>query len=581
MRIGVTVHFLAAAIVITFGTAQRAAWASPPTVSGQDVAATPYPVLAIDPVGLTLGGKTGAWGSTLSLDHSDVNPLRFEYGRCVLAYAYSVKNVGHAPVTDAWALIDSDDMPANKEFLTDLPAIDPGESVTVRGWFPMSAGKHQVFVMIRKYDPLKQTQQPDGAINVDLNSRCLPAAPTSTKVQMTATTPTPSRMPTQPMPPAIRQHKLTRVEFEADIARSNHIDSGRSHVVVYNPNARTRTATITTSLQTQANVASTEFVRLRGLPHALVHPAQPTVGTSQPQSAMGQGSPQPNSARTATSRPISMQQSVSMRTQLCYNGPGATPGIRTVNGSAHATFTPTKSYDLFTIIGCNFGDSATSAKAWIYGTGFKEDFQVLAWTDTSIAVMLDPNLSGVQDQDNLALVVQTSDGKEAQASGFAFYAARDHVQLNSIPQARVTLSSIDPKFGYQYSSPVKNNFLLPHGALGSTNYVYRSWYQKETPSSDYYDLSNLPPGWVVSAVGWGQYDDSCVGVPTYQEGFGPWGPQFDATDNNFKFQWGDTTCSGWIPNPFPFAGWYSNHTQSGYALQVWVDGPRGTENLLP
>jgi hypothetical protein len=265
---------------------------------------------------------------------------------------------------------------------------------------------------------------------------------------------------------------------------------------------------------------------------------------------------------------------------MCYHGPDATPGIRTVNGSAHATFTPTKSYDLYTIVGCNFGDSGSTAKAWIYGSGFKQNFQILAWSDTSIAAMLDPNLSGIQDQDNLTLVVQTSDGKEAQASGFAFYAARDSVQLSSIPQSQVHPSpfSIGP---VAYSSPAKASWAVPQGAVGSTNFVYRIWDQKAAPKWDYYDLSNLPADWVVSAVGWGQYDDSCPGVVTYKEDFGSWGPQFDLIGNNFSFQWGDTSCSGWMPNPFPWLGWYSNHTQSGYALQVWVDGPRGTENLLP
>lgn len=578
MRIGVTFFLLAASAVVIFCTAPRAAWAAP-TATGQHLV-TQLPVIAIDSVGLTLGGKTGAWGSTLSLDQFDVNPIHFEWGRCGLEYAYSVKNVGHVPASDVWAVIYSDDMPAMKEFVTNLPPIDPGKSSAASGWFPMSAGKHQVYVAIKNYDPNSHGSSYT-SVNVNLAAHCAPATSLLTKVQTTAAMPFPSIAPTQPMPATVRQHRLTKAEFQADIAQPRHMRSGKLHAVMKNPNAKTRTATILRRLQNQKTIADTEFARLRALPHVLVQPAVPTVGAGQTQSANGSGSPQPVAAQPSTSGAPSMQLSANTRTQMCYHGPDATPGIRTVNGSAHATFTPTKSYDLYTIVGCNFGDSGSTAKAWIYGSGFKQNFQILAWSDTSVAVMLDPNLSGVQDQDNLTLVVQTSDGKEAQASGFAFYAARDSVQLASIPQSQVHFASslFDPSL--VYASPTTAKSGVPQGAVGSTNFVSRSWSDKTTPSSDYYDFSNLPADWVVSAVSWGQYDGSCYGVVTYKEDFGSWGPQFDTTGNNFNFQWGDTSCSGWMPNPFPWMGWYSNTTQSGYALQVWVDGPRGTENLLP
>ncbi|PZR63425.1 MAG: hypothetical protein DLM53_01175 [Candidatus Eremiobacter antarcticus] len=234
--------------------------------------------------------------------------------------------------------------------------------------------------------------------------------------------------------------------------------------------------------------------------------------------------------------------------------------------------TPDSASNLYSIGGCYFGGSGSNAKAWVYGPGFKRDLELRFWTDNAIVVALDANITGIGDEGNLKLVVQRQDGKQVQVSGIVFYAARDTIQLNSVPGSWVNLGQPSPN---NYESPSKT--LYSHGL---TVALYRQIRAKLTPASDYYDLSGLPPGWVVDKLDWMQYDALCPGVVTYKQDFGSWGPQWDPGTGNFHFQWGDTTCSGWTPSPFPWIGWYSNITSSEYSLRIWVRGPRGTRPSL-
>ena len=170
-------------------------------------------------------------------------------------------------------------------------------------------------------------------------------------------------------------------------------------------------------------------------------------------------------------------------------------GINTVNGKTKGTvFTPVQDYNLYTIKGCMFGDQP--GDAYIFGP-FKAqrlNLQPDFWTDNEIDVRLDPNVAGELDQNNnVTLVVVPKSGTEIKAPGFSFYAARETVQLKTIPQSWVKLYDVTVGFKHatlDYSSPI------PQGSpgAGATTYIYRYLPEKFKPNFDYYDFSQLPPG---------------------------------------------------------------------------------------
>lgn len=128
----------------------------------------------------------------------------------------------------------------------------------------------------------------------------------------------------------------------------------------------------------------------------------------------------------------------------------ATPRIL----SAPSVFTPEAKYNLFTISGCGFGQSATANTAYIFGAnGFRQNLAIDFWSDHGITAHLDPALAGVLDQNNITLVVTPAGRQALQKSGFKFYAARgmpapdgtdQEVQLpyNSIQQSKVAIFNV-------------------------------------------------------------------------------------------------------------------------------------------
>ena len=50
-------------------------------------------------------------------------------------------------------------------------------------------------------------------------------------------------------------------------------------------------------------------------------------------------------------------------------------------------------------------------------SSFREDFQIDQWSDNWIKLSIDPNLKGIDDQDNVTLVIQRQDGKQAGKGG--------------------------------------------------------------------------------------------------------------------------------------------------------------------
>jgi hypothetical protein len=274
---------------------------------------------------------------------------------------------------------------------------------------------------------------------------------------------------------------------------------------------------------------------------------------------------------------------------ICSTDP--TFRILSVSGSADpATFTPTEQYDLYTITGCSFGN--TSGKVSIYGKGsFQEDFIVKFWSENSIVVSLDSNLSGLPDFDNITLVVQRNDNLQTQKPGFKFYAARQTVPLKKIPSSWVSPVYFPSPFSVQYSSPPSGPGPGPNaGSAYVSRYADGIKYDLSAPEEcvekkamcaqyvDYYDFSQLAPGWTTDSFQVTTYPQTCPFTVTYREDFGTWDWDWaEDNPNNIRGYLSDTTCSGFFAG-MPLEN-YQNWTGSYYALQVWVSGPRGLDPL--
>jgi hypothetical protein len=262
---------------------------------------------------------------------------------------------------------------------------------------------------------------------------------------------------------------------------------------------------------------------------------------------------------------------------ICSTDP--TFRILNVSGSADpATFTPIDQYNLYTITGCSFGN--TSGKVSIYGKGsFQENFIVKFWSENSIVVSLDSNLSGLPDFDNITLVVQRNDNLQTQKPGFKFYAARQTVPLKKIPESWVRLEKAytdhtNTEVTAQFSSPPSS----PPGPGAGTSYVSRFFNGEkigETSGTDYYDFSQLAPGWTTDSFQVTTYPQTCPYTVTYRQDFFQW--NWDWAMNNIFVSISATSCSGFFAG-MPLTN-YQNWTGSYYALQVWVSGPRGLDPL--
>lgn len=364
-------------------------------------------------------------------------------------------------------------------------------------------------------------------------------------------------------------------------------------------------AAIIAVLQKQRQAASVESAQMMKLGIRPGSAAGMPAGPSQPMSTSVWGSAtQPNNR---TAMPTTRTAAASNSQRVVPNaaatlGPAEalvlecaqdpTMRIASVSGSlAPATFTPIDQYNLYTIRGCSFGGQAPTSDQgptdWVHlygGTGsFYGKFAIRFWSDNEIDVSLDESIRGFPDLDNLNLVVKRTDGQETQKGGFKFYAARQTVLLSSIPSSWVKLADF-AKFGAtmpaQFSSPPSSS----NGPGPSAGSAYVSRYydgQKfiANGQSDYYDFSQLAPGWTTDSFEVDPYPAACEGAPftiTYKSDFGvAWSGNWDG--NNISVGLSDTTCSGVIVAT-PWIN-YQNVTSSFYALKVWVAGPRGTDPL--
>lgn len=386
-----------------------------------------------------------------------------------------------------------------------------------------------------------------------------------------------------------------------DAALQTKLGPAKSGSPVKNPLATRVNAATIAVLQKQRTAADLEATQIK----LSVRPATQAGlrgGTSQLMSATGgtgsagiSQSASPAALNNAGSAgkisPAVTHLALNATVAICAGDP--TFRILNVSGSAGtATFTPIDQYNLYTISGCSFGNAGSADKVYIYGTGsFRGNFVINFWSNNSIVVALDEFISGYPDLSNLNLVLQRNDGQQTEKQGFNFYAARQIVPLSTIPSAWANLAAWTSGFKTmtpQYFSPASTSSHSP--TPSGTAFVSRFYDgQKfdptgQTDTVDWYDFSHLAPGFTTDSFQVTIFPQNCPYVVTYRQDFGTWRWYWgngSAANNIYIFP-ADTTCSGFNADSMVLGipmNVYQNWTGSYYALQVWVNGPRGIDPM--
>lgn len=305
----------------------------------------------------------------------------------------------------------------------------------------------------------------------------------------------------------------------------------------------------------------------------------------------------------------------------CLRDP--TPRIIQVSGGqVHGIFTPEAKYNLYTIVGCSFGQSDPGNSAYIFGVnGFKANLNIDFWSDSGVTVHLDPWLAGVLDQDNVTLVVAPAGKQPFSKSGYKFYAARGMpapdgsdqeiaLAYNSMPESKVALvnatnfpagfdqiapsaTSVFPSFSFQ-GTPVAGwvfRYLYGHadriavfrGADCYINDIGLNGAACQQPDldklvkTDVWNFNRLTPGFAISSYNL-YYADidpaSLCGVwtdlPDDHSGStnGIWDFNLNQS-NQIDVAWRVYVC-----HDSEFGTRDNFADQSAYGLAVWVMGPR-------
>jgi hypothetical protein len=371
---------------------------------------------------------------------------------------------------------------------------------------------------------------------------------------------------------------------------------------ITNPKASLQDAAIIAVLQKQRQAADAEAAQMKlGI--------RPTVPSTVPSRTMSAGGNANTLIPSATMHPVSVAANGTQSSNSTSDGKryGALPQgvisgvalqcghdsslrIMTVSGGAGpATFTQDDKYNFYTITGCSFGDPGPNSKAYIYYQGlFHEDFQIEEWSDNWIKLHLDPKLSGVDDENNLTLVVQRADGKQTSKSGYQLYAARDTILLKQIPQSYFSLNKFRPdQSAIQSWKPIYTSGSSPKvtpNLAGMSAEVH--WDLTTDPNNaigggnDIYDFSHLHSTFVLSNGLMNWKDVACTD-PNYN--------QFAASNNNWNIDWYQAagvqvswqgqmckntpgSCGGGFQSDC-----FESRPESNYGIDIWVTGPRGVD----
>ena len=253
-------------------------------------------------------------------------------------------------------------------------------------------------------------------------------------------------------------------------------------------------------------------------------------------------------------------------TSVCLNTSIATVNKKTTG----VVFTPDPQFNHFTITGCGFGTNP--GKIYLQGAFSAHGGKILLyppqgltwgtnWTDRFIQAQVDPKVSGELDQNNVSLVVETTNETRAQIDGDSFYALRgEPILLQSVPQSNVNLF---PKYSPYYLSPDASSF----GNETVTLSVFRagmSYDDFKHPDSccgpDDIKL-NLKPGFAVDS-------SQSVYFQNYSTGFAP----------ELQDKAGIVSGTEVQPRWYIFGTgttYQSPPYYSIYGLRLWVVGPAG------
>lgn len=275
-----------------------------------------------------------------------------------------------------------------------------------------------------------------------------------------------------------------------------------------------------------------------------------TGNSAQPQASQlavqgGTGGPrmmQPKSGIAGAAR-------VSPNTSRPCMGP---PSIAAVNKNRFTQFTPGTHY---LITGCGFG--STPGNVYLsapfpahngrldlgpfWQVGMKRTWTG-HWSDNVIDAQLD-GLSGEQDEDNVVLVVETSNGQQIQMNNVSFKAQRLEVMLKGSP-----LGSSWQVSGWGLG-------VSPCGAWITSNCtleVLRNYYGTKQTTPDTYTVT-LKPGFVVSRAVLLVLSD--VGPTSYAK------PEVNGNQVTVNWSWTTDKQTGF--------------TYAMYGLQIFVVGPAG------
>lgn len=408
--------------------------------------------------------------------------------------------------------------------------------------------------------------------------------PGPTQTSLATSTANPSRVPT------------ARVINRTGPLTAFKLSTPQQSRKITNPNAAIQNSQIIAVLQNQTKAAEAEIAAMKlslrpagmqvnpGPSQTMAAGGTPSVGAVPVQANLLAGN-NPSGPHTSIGSVMPAQfQNLAI---TCSNDPSMR--VLTVSGGqSSAVFTQDSKYNFYTISGCSFGDPGPNAKAYIYSQGtFREDLQIEQWSDNWLKLSIDPNLKGVDDQDNVTLVIQRADGKQAVKSGFRFYAARETVLVHSIPQQYFSLdrfrpdnamtNSWTPAYTSASSAAVAPN--LP-GLSAEVQWLLTPVSSDQiVGGSDIYDFSHLHPTFGLDSALMEWEDISCD----------PSSQQFVASKDTWAVSWYQNsgvqvTWQGQTCNPKPgscggaFQGdCFLGQPESNYGVDVWVTGPRGLD----
>ena len=408
----------------------------------------------------------------------------------------------------------------------------------------------------------------------------------------------------QPLPP----HSISAVGSSSGVPRAKlttktaalaaiRLSAPQQSRKITNPNVGMQNSQIIAVLQKQTQAAEGEIAAMK----LSLRPAGVQVGSepSRVMAATGSDGPSTGSApaqanllagNTASAGHTSIGAVLPAQFQnlaiTCSHDP--TLRVLTVSGGQSSTvFTQDAKYNFYTISGCSFGDPGPNAKAYIYSQGtFRQNFQIEQWSDNWIKLSIDQNLTGIDDQSNVTLVIQREDGKQASKDGYQFYAARETILLPKIPQSDFSLNRFRP------DNSVTNSWTPTYTSGSSAGVVPNlpglsaevQWTLTTDPNgtlvggSDIYDFSHLHSTFALQNALMEWEDLSCDGDYQFAGSNNNWGIDWYG-NAGVQVTWQGQTCN---PKPGSCGGSFQGDCfvgppESNYGVDVWVTGPRGID----